>query len=268
MPELPPLGDPATNDDDDGGAEGVKDVEIKSGDDNEYDESIQEGVSGDTGGDAGDAGAEDPYAAHGGREVVERALALHQKVQTDEGVVQLFYEAGRAMGLTNPQIDKLFDAQTGGGEGEAEGPADDELITWGQAKELLQREVIQPFAKQTQAQAETQARGAVDSTLKELGVTDNETAAAILQMGDKYLNGDLSPVNVAQAVKRGHEDFVKLVTKNAQGYVTKKAAVAKRVPKAPAGTSGGGTAADALPEPKSVKEAIRRARLRSAGGLG
>lgn len=228
---------------------------------NEYDEGTGFEGSGETEGTEGTEGTEaDPWAAYGGKDAVDQAVRLHQAVQTEDGIFQLFFEAGQSLGLGLKEMQTLFGQ--GDAQPEAEGPADDELVTWAQARELLHREVLQPMQAQQQAVAETVARQSVQSTISELGITDNETVAAVLQLGDRYLPpGSMDPREISAAVKRGHEDFVKLVQANAQKYVAGKAAARKSVPK-PLGGGASSAEAPAEAEPKTVAEAIAAARKR------
>lgn len=205
---------------------------------------------------------DDPWAEYGGKDSVAQAHKIHQALQTQDGVMQLFFEAGQSMGLGLREIQALFGGAQIPDEVVDDGPADDELVTWAQARALLQKEVLEPMAQQQQATAEAVARQAVQSTISDLGLTDQDTIAAVLQLGDRYLNpSDLSPKSVSDAVRKGHEDFAKLVTANAQKYVSAKVAVRKTVPKA---LGGGGASQGAAeePEPKTVAEAIRNARKR------
>ncbi len=206
----------------------------------------------------------DPYASYGGKDAVEAAMRLHQATQTEDGVMRLFFEAGRAMGLPLSAIEQVFRGGPAEPAAPAEPePADDDVITWGQVKQLLQREVLEPFAQTEAQRTEAAARSAVASVRSELGIEDEATWAAVLQLGDRYLGDNLSPDNVRAAVKKGHDDFISLVKANAVKYVQGKVATKAAVPKAPSG----GTAPTAAPaeEPKTVEEAIKRARARLLG---
>lgn len=210
---------------------------------------------------AADAPA-DPYADFGGRDAVERAIQLQKMTQSQDGIMRMMFAAAQSLGLPLSKVEQLFAADQAAADAQPE-YADDDLITYGQVKEMLQRDVLQPW-QQTEAQrAEQTARSTVTSTRTELGIEDDGTWNAVLQLGDRYLGDDISPENVARAIKQGHADFVNLVKTNAQQYVEQKAAVKKAVPKAPSGGSTPAPAPDA--EPKSVEEAIARARKRLLG---
>ena len=210
----------------------------------------------------------DPFADFGGRDAVEQAARLYKNVQTQDGIMRLFFEAGRALQIPLDRIEGVFGAQAAAAvaaqEAEPE-PADDDMITWGQVKQLLQREVIQPF-QQTEAQrTETAARSAVASARDELGIKDEKTWQAVLRMGDQYLGNDMSPENVRNAVRRGHADFVEALKSSQAHYKAQKVATKAAVPKAP---SGGVVAPAEAEEPKDLDEAFKRARARMAEILG
>lgn len=229
----------------------------------QYDETYPEGsVDGTDGTESGtlEAPPEDPYAEFGGRDAVTKAAQIHQALQSQDGVMRLFFEAGRSMGLGLKDLEGLFGQASAANAPAAPEYDDDDVLTYRQVRELLQNQVLQPWQQSQAAQAEAVARSAVESARAELGVSDEGTWAAVLQLGDKYLGDDISPANVSQAVRKGHADFVNLVKANAQAYVSEKAAVKKSVPKAPAGGSTPAAAPD--PEPKTVEEAIARARAR------
>lgn len=231
-----------------------------------HDETNLDGASGDTDGqDSTETGtvAPDPYADFGGRQTVEQAMALHKATQSQDGLMRLFFEAGKAQGLSYSQMEALFGQAGPADEPQVAQYADDDLLTYAQARELLQREALQPFQQFQAQQAEEAARAIVASTRTELGIQDDATWNAVLQLGDRYLGDDLSPAAVRAAVQRGHADFVALVKTNATAYAQEKAQARRAVPKAPSGGSMATPAPEA--EPKSVEEAIARARRKLLG---
>lgn len=232
-------------------------------DGNEYDEGTQEGAADDTDG-TDTVEPADPYADFGGREAIEKAVQLQKMTQSQDGVMRMMFAAAQSLGIPLSQVEQLFQADRDSVGSETPQYADDDLITYGQVREMLQREVLQPWQQTEAERAETTARQIVTSTRGELGIEDDNTWNAVLQLGDRYLGDDISPANVAKAIKQGHADFVNLVKTNAKAYVEKKAAVKQTVPKAPAGGSMPAAAPEA--EPKTVEEAIARARKRLLGG--
>ena len=211
---------------------------------------------------------EDPWAGLDPAEA-RTAVEFHKNIQTEEGAMQSFFQLGRAFGFGVKEIEAWFSGAPNPTVPTAPAPAEpapDELMTYSQFKEMMDRQLTpiqQGIQQQQQAAVEAQARSAVDSTIKELGVSDDATKAAILQLGDRYLGDDLSPAAVAKAVRQGHADFVKLVEAEVGRRTTSKVEQAARVPSSPAG--GGAPAAEPEAEAQSVKEAIARARKRLLG---
>jgi hypothetical protein len=201
----------------------------------------------------------DPYADFGGRDTVEKAYQVHQALQTEDGVWNLFFQAGRSLGLGVREIEALF--QQAGGEPEPEGPADDEVMTFGQFKSLMDETVVRPQQVRDQQMAEAMANQSINSTVAALGITDPDIREAVLQLGDKYLGDDISPAAVKAAVEKGHAAYLKLVQAERKQYTQEKRDQGVGVPKAPAGGTTSATT-DFGAEPKDAKEAIRRARLR------
>ena len=204
---------------------------------------------------APEAGA-DPFADFGGRDVVEQAIRVHQLTQSDEGVVQLFIEAGRSLGLSFDQMEALF-------RGEALPAAEEEdldrPITARELREMEEQRAAQAAAARTQEAAAT-AQRAIQSTVTELGLTMEDPATKlILQYGDKHFDrNDLSPEAVRNAVLRGHAEYQADLDKQARAYLAKKREKAGAVPSAPAGASA--PSGESMPEPKDSAEAAARVR--------
>lgn len=218
-------------------------------------------------GDAGDGAPADPFAEYGGADYAKQAVEHYRALQTEDGVWNTFFQTGRALGLGVREIEALFNAPGGPGGSQADepaGPADDDVMTFADFKRIMQEEILQPQAKAAQAQAETMARTVIDTTVEKLGIVDPDIRAAVLQLGDRYLNDDLSPANVAEAVRKGHADYLKVVQAERKAYIAEKRGQQVAVPKAPAGGTGGSTLPPAEDEPRDVNEAIRRARARRA----
>jgi hypothetical protein len=203
----------------------------------------------------------DPYADFGGRETVEKAHQLHQALQTEEGVWNVFFQAGRALGLGTREIEALFAESQG--EPEPEGPADDDVMTFGQFKTLMDETVTKPQQLREQQLAEDMARTAIDQAVEKLGITDPELREAVLQLGDRYLGDDISPAAVKVAVEKGFAAYQKLVAAEKAKYTQEKRDGAAGVPKAPAGAPAT-QVSDFGAEPKNAKEAIARGRARIA----
>ena len=206
---------------------------------------------------------DDPFSEYGGRDAVAKAIELHKATQTDEGIVQLFFEAGRSLGLGVKDIERLFAGEPASGE-PAEPEDLDRPLSVKEFKEMMAAQANQQSAAQ-KAQAEAAARNTVQKTITELGLKPgDETTRMVLEMGDRYLDkADLSPEAVANAVRRGHADYTALIDREAKAYLARKTATAASVPGAPSGASA--PSAPPPEEPKDIAEAIRIARQRLRG---
>lgn len=211
----------------------------------------------------------DPFAELGAdRATVEAALRMHQATQTEDGVIQLFIEAGKQLGLGLDKIEQLFtgEAPAAPAAGEEEYDYDkdpDRPLTVREFQELTAAQQ-QAYRQAQQAQQAEQARAAatqtVHSTVAELGLTmEDEATQVILTLGNKYLPpGTTDPAAVKSAVERGHADYLALVEKERKAYIASKRQAANGVPTAPAGGAAPSTPEPA--EPSDTAEAIKRAR--------
>lgn len=201
------------------------------------------------------AEAEDPFAAYGGKEEIEAAIRMRQAANTEDGVIQLFLEAGRSLGLGLKDMEALFTSMQGEPEEE---PDPDEPLTIGQWQEFQRKQQEAEAARQAQ-QVQAAATAAVRSTVESLGLDPTDPSTKIiLQIADTHVNGDFSPENVAKAIRQGHADYQAQVQKDAEAYLQKKREQAQQVPSAPTGSSAPAETPPA--EPQNVAEAIKQAR--------
>lgn len=205
----------------------------------------------------------DPYEEFGGRERIEAAHRLYEASSTEDGVIQLFLESGRSLGLGLKEMQALFESL--GGVGDVPEPPDpDEPMTRGEWQAAMEAERQAQAAREAEAQTNA-ARATVQRALTALSLDVKDPATqAILTHGDKYLNGDLSEANVLNAIRRGQADYEVEIEKQARAYLAKKAAAQQNVPSAPAGA--GPAAEPPAEEPKNVAEAIKAVRKRLSLG--
>lgn len=202
----------------------------------------------------------DPYEEFGGRDTIEAAHRMYQAAQSEDGVIQLFLEAGRSLGLGLKEMETLFTSLTGSGGEEAEEPDPDEPLTVGQWQKFQQEQQQREAERQATAAREA-ARQVVQATVADLGLDPKDPATkVVLQFGDQYLKDDLSPEAVAAAVRRGHADYLAAVEQHSKAYLEKKRGQAASVPSAPSGAAAPAEPAPA--EPQNVAEAIKIARKR------
>jgi hypothetical protein len=216
------------------------------------------------------APATDPFAEYGGAENVKEAVALARALGTPEGVKELFMEAGRAQGLGDDKLNALFKKEVAAGNDPIETLLSDP------DKQLTAREVQQLMdARETKLRADIAAEAgsqshatamsnAVNSTLTDLKVSDDDREV-VLALADKALGIDAAkatPAQAAVAIRKGKEQFEKLVSDKAAAYIKDKAAQRDGLPSPlSGGSASGGTP---LPEPKNLAEAKARVRAQFA----
>lgn len=203
------------------------------------------------------AAAEDPFAAYGGKDAVEAATRMYEATRTQEGVVDLFIEAGKALGLNLQQMQALFGVE----ETPPEEVDPDEPLTIGQFQEM-QRRQEEEAQRREQERIKATATKAVQETTAALGLKIGDPVTqTVLQLADQHVAGNYGDYDaVAKAIRQGHADFQALVEQEKQKALQAKHEQAQQVPSAP---SGGAPAADpGEPEPKDVSEAIKQVRKR------
>jgi hypothetical protein len=205
----------------------------------------------------------------GGLDSVKEAARIRDQLQTDDGVVAMFIESGRALGLGVEQMETLF------GEAEAAANKDakelgEKPLTKAEVIALLQEQVLNPLAQRDQESQAVVARQTIDSTVRGLGMdpkSDTDDIDIVLRLADKYLDAnDMNPTHIAAAVEKGFADFGKLSSERHDKYVKDKRETKAKVPSSTAaGSAAGGTD---LPEPANVAEARERARARLRAAAG
>lgn len=207
--------------------------------------------------------APEPFGGYFADETeAQAAQRLYQATQSEDGVISLFLEAGRNLGLGLKEMQALFDDLSG--QEPAEEPDLDEPLTRGEfLAEQQKREAAAAAAEAERVRSA--ASSAVDSTMAELGVAPtldgkpNPAYALVLQLGDKHFDDkNITPESAAEAVRRGHAEYQALVERESQAYLARKKAKADAVPAAPVGA--GPAAEPPAEEPTSVAEAIKIAR--------
>lgn len=202
----------------------------------------------------------------GGLDAVNEAANLRQQLSTDEGVVAMFIESGKALGLGTKDMEALFDNAQKVVEEHVE-ETGDKPLTKAEVMQLVQEAVLTPLQAQQAQQAQVAARTSIDTTIRSLGMDptkDTEDVDLVLRLADKYVDEkDMNPDTIAAAVRLGFEDFGKLSSERKAKYVADKRETKAKVPSSTSASSNAG-AGESLPEPKNVKEAAARARARLA----
>lgn len=206
----------------------------------------------------------------GGVDAVRAAVEFQQSLRTDDGVISMFIESGRALGLGVDQLEALFGGQatvSGTQTPNLDDLGDDEQISVAEARKLVNAEIeraIQEKVIAPQQEAEFQsviatAQQAVQNTIAELKI-DEADVDGVLAAGQRYLqDGDYDPEHIKAAVRRGQEDYEKAMRQRAEKYLKGKVDTKETTPSSTGASTPGGTA---LPEPKDTAEAKTRARQR------
>lgn len=202
----------------------------------------------------------------GGEDALGEAERLRTQLGTDEGVVAMFIESGRALGLGVDKLEGLFGEAEKIVEKHQEQNPDEKPLTKAEITALLQETVLAPMQQQAAAQAQATARATIDTTVRGLGMdpkADAKDVDLVLRLSDKYVaENDMNPDHIAEAIRKGFDEFGELSEERKAKYVKDKRETKAKVPSSTAAATGAG--ATDLPEPKNVKEAAKRARARIA----
>lgn len=196
----------------------------------------------------------------GGTERVEQAVKFLTDAGTEEGTIKLFIEAGQALGLGFDKLESLFDKvdAAAAAEVEAAAPADDDVLTWKEARELLQKEVLEPAQRAQEQTIINTARATVADSLKDVPKEDH---AAVLALGQEHIaDGDFDPEHIRAAVRKGVEILQTTRARDREAYLAEKL---KELQDTPSATGGSGAPGGEAPAPpKNWEEAKARGRLR------
>jgi hypothetical protein len=211
----------------------------------------------------------------GGENTIQDALAIYNGLADEEGVAQLFIEAGRSLGLGITEMQALISGQPVAAEPE-EDESLDEVMTRREFLDELDKRVIAPQQQQAAQRAqEAQAehlRSHIGSTLDSLAVPDDDAVrASVLSLANTFLTGE-SDEEIATAIKQGYAAFDASVKAEAERYVASKQTARDGSPQ-PVSSGGAGAPGGEPVKPVTFAEhgqdvmeiAIQRARARLAG---
>lgn len=205
-------------------------------------------------------------------EAAKQALAWRQELQTEAGVIKMFYDAGHALGLGDKEIEQLFGDGTTPDEDEDDSDLD-LPVTMRELKEFLAKEVLAPQQQQLEAarQAEfaQQLKTRIDGVFDELGVTEQERGA-VAALADQLIDpskGD-DAAAIEQAVRDATKQWNDAAAARVKAYVDGKRKVAASVPKTPDGGAPPAGEGETEPPPRSIAEAIERRRKRERAARG
>lgn len=186
-------------------------------------------------------------------EVVQTALALYEAVQEPEGLVQLIFEAGRALGIEPSKLAAVFSDESPSQAPAEEDEDDDAPLTKAELQALLKQQKEQEEAARME-QLRTEIGEAIDERFNQWGVDDEADRQVILTLADQVFDGDpLNRRDVMRALEEAHKTFQKRYAVAKQPR--EPGSVPKRV------RSKGGTGSGPEPEPpSSLEDAFARAR--------
>lgn len=201
------------------------------------------------------------------------ALAWKQELQTEAGVIKMFYDAGHSLGLGDKEIERLF-KDPDAPPAEEEDDSDLDLpVTMRELRQFLADEVLKPqreqVEQQRQAEFQVELKARIDGVFDELSVTEAERGA-VAALADQLIDpskGD-DAAAIEQAVRDATAQWNAAAEARVKAYVEGKRKAAAKVPKTPDGGAPPAGEAEAEPPPRSVQEVIdrRRARERAARG--
>lgn len=215
---------------------------------------------------AAETTVDDPFSAYGGKESVDRAYKMWEMSRTDDGVVQLFLEAGQSLGLGLDKMQAIFEGEAGLIDDAPEAPDPDEPLTRAEFAAAL--EAQQRAAQEaTAAQLHEANAAAVKAEMSTLGLDPADPATQIiLNLGDRhYDRSSTNPQDAVIALRKGHADYAALVQRESAKYLETKVSTAATVPGAPSGS--GAPPTETVPEPHNTLEAIQAVRRRMRDGI-
>lgn len=246
------------------------------------------------------AGAVDPFAAYGGKEAVDNAIAISEALRTESGARLIAAQTLHALGYDPDAIRAALEVKGASPAQAAEATAavteddplaslaDDDMVTAADVRALVQRATeqtaaqvkaqleaaTQPLATQIEVERQARATSVTDGTLVELlgePPTDQAelrnwqvNAQAVLEQAMiGFDQNQWDPAYIRQAVLRGHAAWQANEDRKLAAYVATKRAQRDAAPSHIGGAPIPSNE-ETPKEPRSVKEAIA---MRKASGL-
>lgn len=177
---------------------------------------------------------------------VKTAAELLAGLQTEPGVIKMFYDTGRALGLTPKQMEALFESDDATKEPAepVHDETDDEVLTAGEMRKALAdltKQLADERSNLTTEGMKQAASNALTAGFADLKVTDETEKAEIMLYGEKHLPPGVpipSPQQVDDALRKGYDDWNKAVELRVTNYLAAKRAARDAAPK-PLGEAGG-----------------------------
>lgn len=203
------------------------------------------------------------YKALGDVETLKKARDLWQASGTEEGLKAIIADAADVLKIPSTKVQALYEKAQVALEA-AEDKKGGEL-TEAAIKRIIEETVTKPAQEARVKEVFEANRRAVNATLKELGVDDDDDRALVLKLGDKFLPADKTQetAEIIEAVKKGHAAWVAKIEAASQKYLE-----SKKTSSPPKGMAGGSATptGETLPEPKNVAEVRERRMARRLKG--
>lgn len=230
----------------------------------------------------------------GGPDTLREAAQIYQALQTEEGVVDAFYQIGRALGFSTRELQKLFEEEVAAQgatlpapvAGNAPVSQDMKQAETGNIEDQRVAAMEQRIAAFEQQQREAVAVQTIEATLAELGVSD-EHKRLVVQIGATYLPDDargMDPHLIRNALYQAKTEVDNYFTAKEGERLANKAQTKRGLPKGGGltGKGGGGAAGGEsdLPDYAAIAakqggaaayqaaKARFRARMKQAGEYG
>jgi len=195
-------------------------------------------------------------------ETLQAAVEVYQALQEPDGVLQLWFETGRAMGLS---VDAMARLLAGGHESAPSQKAEEDadLEAEDEDRPLTKAEVQRILEERQAEQAQAQVVAAIRDWYESSGLTPDEYQM-VLAVADAGFDGDLhNPKDVVSALEKAKakvEEEAERIARRKAASQPKARQEERPVPKR---VKGHGSAGPPEQEPpKSLDEAMKRVRAR------
>lgn len=197
------------------------------------------------------------HEALGSREELTKAKEIAEALKTDQGVQELFLEAGEYLGATKDQLEGLFKKAE-----QAIEKAEDKKgapLSEADIERIIEEKFRKPLVEQQEAIVYETNKRLVATALDSLRVNDDADKYVVLSLANKYADSnETNGEKLVAAVKKAHEEWLKIGERLADQHLESKRQQSGWAPKPLSGGASPGTTSE--PPPKNVAEAGERVR--------
>jgi len=196
-------------------------------------------------------------------ETLQAAVEVYQALQEPDGVLQLWFETGRAMGLS---VDAMARLLAGGHESTPSQGAEEDVDLEEEEDEdrpLTKAEVQRILEERQAEQAQAQVMSAIRDWYESSGLTPDEYQM-VLAVADAGFDGDLhNPKDVISALEKAKAKVEEEAERIARRRASSQPKAKQEERPVPKRVKGHGSAGPPEQEPpKSLDEAMKRVRAR------